>query len=541
MKTTTLAAAIALLPLLASSSALLACGDDPSTPAESTPDAGPVTPPTDPPAPDEVASFTLAAEPTAVEAAYGSKASVKISVARTGGVGDVALRLKDPPPGIDAVFSPASLSSNENESTLTLAIGDEAPLGASTLTVVGSSGETESSVALALTVKTITVSGKITLGTSDVTVVLVDGARVSTTSTTSGGAFTFDDVKPPYDLYSVQHTDFAYALVTDHVAYYEGLTRSDPTIEAPRMAGAFVELPEYKGTITGTLSGTATTLSGQAPLVVFWTGSSDVALKASGGMSYTFEPSWRGMSVGKPTGTVHALQFDNGLDDGRGAWRGYASGAVALGAGESATVNLAMTTPVNATIAGAITPPSGFPAPLYKVGFQVGSKEYAPFTGGSMPSPFQFAIPVVAGMTSSLEASSELGDARSEVRFSGLAAATDVSYALKTPPGFTVPAGASTANAATTFSWTRPMDAVSVVRWRVGKTVIERFTSASDAAVPKIPEAPLSADNAVWAVDVYGPMSSVDEIAGPAGRSLDSAPVRYHATTDGSRTFVWAP
>lgn len=528
--------------LVASSIVLAACGGDDSPAAgEPTDDAGsrdaaPVPPDTG--APDATTNgLTLAVTPDAVQVVYGGTVDIAVSIVRSGDVGDVALSVKDLPPGVTATFSPATLSAGANESTLTLSVGKEAPLGASSLNVIGSWDGSESTQKVALTVKDITVSGHIASGSEGVVVVLNDGHR-SVTTTDSGGAFTFPGVKPPYDLYTVTHTDASSLVaITDHVSYYKGLTRSDPTVEAPKLGtSVVVVLPSNTATISGALSGTAAPVSSSAPLWLIWTGSPEgPAIKASGGTSYSLTRSWLGYVVTKTPGTLHAFQYDNSLR----SWRGYASAAVALANSDSATVDLPMTTPVNAKIIGTVSAPSGFPTPTVAIGFQFGSSQYlAP--ENPLPTTLDFAIPVVSGLKMGMNVSSKLGDAISKVEFSGIDANIDITYAMKPPAELTAPADAATANSATSFEWTAPQDGVNVVRWKVGKVAYELFTTETKTSVPDVPEKRFPIDNAVWQVTTYGPTTSVDALAGPSGRTLDQA-LRYQTSTAGNRKFVWSP
>ncbi len=513
-----------------------ACGGDEEGTAPAGTSPGTADASTTPPVETPVGDFTLSVDPSAIAAPNGTQSTVKVTLARSGGAGDVALSMTDLPAGVTAVFAPAQLSGNDTESDLTISIGNDAALGAAKLTVVGRSGDKEHTASIDLTVQTITVSGTLASSSTGVEVGLVGKPSIFTGA---GGTFTFTDVKVPYDLYSVAHTDISGLPKSDDVSYYRGLTRTDPTIEAP-MGKVGVLPPGNTATISGTLSGTAVPIDASHPVMLVWNGSRNApVLLSSGGLAYSFTRSWQGLTAGKQSGTVYAIQFDGSAQK----LTGYGEFAVAVANGESATANVTMTAGAEAKGTGTVTVPVGFPAPSIGPFMYFGGRRYAANTPYTVAQPMNLLIPVVPSGPTTYEFSSTLGGAKTEVSFSGLEADTDLTYALQAPPTFVAPAaGAGGINATAAFSWTAPPDAVSLVRWTVGQVTYRLFTTGTQATIPVIPEQSVgSTNNGAWDLEVYGPMTSVNDLTGPKGRDLEAAPIRYHASSDGSRPFVWAP
>lgn len=295
------------------------------------------------------------------------------------------------------------------------------------------------------------------------------------------------------------------------------------------MVGGTV-LPANTATITGELSGTAVPLSPSTGLFIVWTGSDDSAIKAapSGATSYTFTPTWLGLSVGKRTGVVHALQ----LDSSSRAWRGYAKYAVAVDKDETVTADLNMIEPPVVRVSGAITPPVGFAAPEMIFSFHFGERSY-PFPKIPISGPVDFPIPVLEDGTVSVQFSSKKDAALSEVIFNDVAAASDVTHQLMDPPTNLSPAANMIASVKDHFTWMAPAGTVSAVEWRVGGVTVTLFTTETDVTLPKVEGVVLSPDNAGWTVHAYGPMTKVDDLAGPTGRK------EYKAhSTSGVSPFV---
>lgn len=534
------------IALLVSCSLFAAClsedpADDGPTDPTVTPDGGPNQPPPGADASQDASTtddasttsrFALAA-PAAVEVIYGSVTEIDVSVTRTGYVGGIALSLKDPPAGITAAFEPSMVPQGTTAATskLILTVGKEAP-PSSTLTVVGTSGGEEAEASIALTVKTITVSGNTSPAATNVDVVLVDGAKRVAKKTAAGGAFTFEDVKPPYDLYTVrQVTPLGSTVSSDHVRYYRGLTRPDPTVEVGS-AGGGASLALNSATISGSLGGQATPITAATPLILLWTDPAQAARlnTTPSHAGYEFKPSWAVTNT--KTGTLHALQYDASTP----SWRHEKIDNLTLTKNEPRTVDLTLANlPTAGALTGTVTPPASFPAPQVAVSFHLAGSTYA------IPGTTLLHLPSISGMTASYVFQSEMGGASSDVSFSGVTGAKDLTYAMKKPPTHTAPATNANANATTPFRWaTAEPEAVSAVHWVQGSLTVVVFTASSDTTIPSIPEKPLTAGAGTWYAEIHGPMRHVNDIAGPKGRALDSAPTRYRAAGSG-RPFVWAP
>jgi len=106
------------------------------------------TPPPPPPPPPP--SFTLSDNPGSLSITQGSSGAATISVTPSGGFnGNVAFAVTGLPAGVTATFNSASAPSS---TSLTLSAGAGAPLGASNLTITGTSGALSATTALALTI-----------------------------------------------------------------------------------------------------------------------------------------------------------------------------------------------------------------------------------------------------------------------------------------------------------------------------------------------------------------------------------------------------
>ncbi len=98
--------------------------------------------------------YTLAATPATQTLTSGKSATVTIVESATGGFADtVVLSITGLPPGVTAVFSPASLSAATLSSTLTLTSTTVAKQGTYTLNVSGSSGTISKTATIVLTLK----------------------------------------------------------------------------------------------------------------------------------------------------------------------------------------------------------------------------------------------------------------------------------------------------------------------------------------------------------------------------------------------------
>lgn len=510
---------------------VLACGGSPEKPTpvidggvDAGTDAG-----TDAGIPER--DFGLTVAPASVAAPLGGSVRATVTLTRVGDVGEISLSARDLPVGVTALFSPTPVPAGERESQLTLQVGTDAQVGTSTLTLVASWEGQERTLPLDLTVQTLTVTGKVRSGAVGATVGLVGKG---TTTTESDGTFTFTDVTPPYDLYTVGSIHLG-GVSQDVVNYYQGLTRADPTVE---VAGNSVKVLNPKtATLSGTLSGSALPLSPASILFHVWSGEDSVSASSSGGLSYSHSVSWNG-SAFKDPGTLYVLQLK--AEDDTLSYSGYAAFAVALNDGDNATVDLNLTQPETARATGSLTVPPGFPVPSISLYQHFGAKRY--FLASQNLATPDLPIPVIPAGTATVYASTKLGNVTSELSFSNVKTDVELVKTFPSPPQFTSPAnGAGSIHGSTPFTWTAPPNSVSRIQVQVGQVLYNVFTAATSIAIPQVPEKtfPLT-DNGTWSVDVYGPFNQVDRIAGPKGVDLESDDFRFHVNSDGTRAFVWS-
>jgi hypothetical protein len=116
--------------------------------------------------------------------------TVAITVARGGGLtANVDLSIEGAPSGVTGSFSPASLANGVTSSTLTLNASSSAAAGTSTITIrAKSTGVTDQTASLALTVTAGTAAGGFTLSTTAATVAQ-GGSATSTITIARSGSF----------------------------------------------------------------------------------------------------------------------------------------------------------------------------------------------------------------------------------------------------------------------------------------------------------------------------------------------------------------
>src|SRR5262249_22991487 len=150
-------------------------------------------------------SFTLNATPTSVNIPIASTGTVTIAINRTGSVGDVMLSAQNLPSGITATFAANPVPAPSSSTDVTFSAAPGQPAGSPNVTIVVSANGCQQTVTVTVSAQTITVTGTIRSGAQGVTVGLVGKTAVMSGA---GGAFTFTNVSPPYDLYTVGTSGF---------------------------------------------------------------------------------------------------------------------------------------------------------------------------------------------------------------------------------------------------------------------------------------------------------------------------------------------
>jgi hypothetical protein len=482
----------------------------------------------------QLGDFAVAVDQPAVAAAFGTTTVTNLTVTRDMLTGDIAMTARDLPAGVTVTFEPATLSAGTDTTVVTIGVMAGAPVGTSQITLVATAGTLEHTTTVDLTVLTMTVSGLIAHKASGVVVGLV--GKTSTTST-AGGVFTFTDVTPPYDLYTVSSL-----LGTTYVTYYKGLTRSDPVVTAAHGITATVG---SSTTISGTMTGRTTALNVQ----LIWS-DSGAAYGTDGAGNYSFTASWPSAST--RAGTLYGLEWVSGPDLIK-----YGSTNATVSAGGTNTVNVTVAAATTGILNGSFTAPATFHDPHFTVSQQVG-KQAITWQQSFFNGVIDCKIPIIpAGKTSVVAFSdNEAGSVNDTYETTyyvrpELAATTDVSFALPPPATLSTPAAAATGVSATTdFTFTAPANTVYAVNMTTaGTTKVSYtvYTTSTTARIPVVTEVALpAAQSFKWSVNGHGPHATVDDIAtmiGPeVGTDGISAPdltgPAYTYTTSAKRTFT---
>lgn len=481
--------------------------------------------------------FTLTATPASVNVPIAGTGTVTIAVDRTGSGEDVMLSAQNLPAWITATFATNPVPAGANESDVTFAVAPGTPPGTSNVTVVGTNGGVEKTVTVGVVAQTITVTGTVRGGARGVTVRLVGKPAVTSGV---GGTFTFTDVSPPYDLYTVGSTN-----TTPSVIYYQGLTRTDPVVTAnePFIPGPTIN---SSGTIAGTKSGTTDMTN---PMMVAWDSGGAETIAPS---AYSFPASWPQAATRQ--GTLYGFQFSRRPTTGApDVFTSYgSSGQTTVMENTTNTVNLIMAAPATAALTGAITAPSGFPSPTITLTQQLGTVGTLVLWTGTTTTA-DATIPLVGAGKAALFAIATLDNATTQFVHPALAAATDVTFALPAPSVQTAPVNAATGVTATTpFTWSAApntvyqLDVVTTATTGSGKAFYILLTASPTATIPAVPELTLPPNQSfVWNVSGFGPNTSADDAASATGlefvtpAEFDSN--RHWLTTSTERTFTTAP
>ncbi len=107
------------------------------------------------PGPDRTPAISVAAASSALALPQGERATVTVTVTRSGGLtGSVNLSLTGTPTGLTTTFAPMSVPAGETSSVLTVSAGGAAPIGTHELIVRASgAGVQQATAALGVTVE----------------------------------------------------------------------------------------------------------------------------------------------------------------------------------------------------------------------------------------------------------------------------------------------------------------------------------------------------------------------------------------------------
>jgi hypothetical protein len=485
--------------------------------------------------------FTLTIDQSALTIPIAGQATVTVTVAPNGSVGDITLTADGLGSNLEVTFSPNPITTGTSTATIRVK-GGTAP-GTSTVTLTGTAGDKTHSATVSVTTTTITVSGTVRGGRSGITVGLV--GKTSVTSG-AGGVFTFTDVTPPYDLYTVIDTGCSSSNTpTKGVYYFDDLTRPDPVVTA---ATAFVQsnfcllgfvfCSSCNAAVTASRTGSG---NGTDRVVADWSGGS-FSISSSNASTITGTAYWRSGTTN--TGNLYALQFTRKATDAPDTYLGFAkSGNKTLTGGQADTIALTFG-PVSstATLTGTLTQPAGYPAATISLRQEFGPESEDLWTT-TTTNTVDATIPLIsaAGGTN-LNATSTLNGGVSEYVYP-LTTNTVVNFTMPAAAVLTNPAANATGvTTATPFMWTPGTNTVSELNISGGLRNYHIYTTASQLTIPVLTEAPLpSGQTLTWRVYGYGPHSSVNDAA--AGNELEQVSATdfqgpEHAfTTSPARSF----
>ena len=480
-------------------------------------------------------SFTLTVAPTTLTLPIASSMTVAVTVSRTGTVGDIALTSPNLPGNLTATFSPESLPEGTDSAELTItAVGGMGP-GTGTVTVRATGGGADHDATISVTTTTITVTGTVRGGRAGVKVGIIGKPSVTSGA---GGAFSFTDVTPPYDLYTFADSDCGSFGPDPTVYYFDDLTRADPTVTAPAYsAGCFfgVLCSTRSAVVSGTKSGTGDNTS-----PVLWSWSEGNFNSPTLNTNGTFSGTATWCDTTNKSGTLRALQFTRKPNNAPGTFLGFAAMAATYANNIAATTNLSFAAVTGANLTGTIAPPNGFPPPSLQLTQDLGGPNLTLWTADT--STIDAAFPMSVGRAALYATSSGATGTSSFVH--PLTAAATFNMTMLAPAELTAPAANATGVTTTTpITWTGASAAVHQVSVSSATNRFVIFTTKNEMTIPVIPELVLqSATSFTWSIVSYGPATSVNDAAGPTELETvvtnDFAGSPHSVASSLSRTFT---
>jgi hypothetical protein len=344
--------------------------------------------------------------------------------------------------------------------------------------------------------------------------ITVSVAEQSTVSD-ANGRFSLPNVSPPYVLTAV-------SVRANEAVIYEGLTRSDPTIQWLQSLSSFDRRGEILGTIDGGVPIDALTnlvITFRAPEAQ---GPPGYLLTTT--TTYALPVAWNGPQT--ITGSVRALEVTRlrGLPT---AFPGY---AVRIGVPipdgvNTPGVDLPLTPPSVGSIGGAYSLPAGysFLGKGVALGFGDGAFIGVGFDDGQ-ELDFSYTLPFNIDATAMVGASATgPGGVVVGRQETGIAVgATGLVLALPQGAPIIGPTdGTTSVDGQTEFSWNAFPGGIFTVDFIAahGDPNFRVVTRATRTTIPQIPSLPLPAvpSQYEWNVSAAAPFASVDKVAGPQG------------------------
>ncbi len=280
----------------------------------------------------------------------------------------------------------------------------------------------------------------------------ISGATVlvgkSSVTSSSDGTFSIPGVVTPYDITAILPAQ-------NTAVVYKGLTRSDPALLYPDVAGA---------ERTATISGTVPPAAGSVTYVLFV--SSDRYALGAGRADATsgqdaFTVRWHG-SYDTNAGQLYLLRWTTDATGLPTSYDGYASKPLTISAGGDFSGNdfaaAELTDPPEQSISGAITAPANYMLNVrqFYIGFGRGALYWEEKNAPS--NAFTYTVPAESGLAFTVAAQAVDGSSRLSSFFKGGISGntSNVSVPLAAAPQLASPAnGASGVDTTIPFSWTQ--------------------------------------------------------------------------------------
>lgn len=463
--------------------------------------------------------FTVMVDPTSLTVPIAGSADLTIAIERIGAIGDITLSASGLGSNLEATFSPEVIPDGMTSGHVTISVvGGTAP-SVSTVTLTGTAAGTTHSVDVTVTTTTITVTGRVRGNLPGVTVGLIGKASVTTGL---DGAFTFNDVTPPYDLYTV-HDNGCGSNKTPTVIYFDDLTRPDPIVSAGTYSSTCTITMcncEQSVCFSGSnVSGTKSGAGNNTDQIVWgWSAGSFSSPVLNTDGTYSGRVSW--CSGNTSSGSLYAVQFTKKSNGAPDTFLGLVkTPSMTLTDGTPKMIDLPFTS-INsvATIAGTLNGPPGYPTPSVALRQQFGNSFSSLWTADTTSIDAVFPLIPTAG-GNSLYASSNLAGHGTSYYLQPLIGDATVDFTMPAAAEATMPTDMATGvTTSTMFAWSAPPGVLSTLSLAGAGASYIVYTMRHEATIPNVPELALPAGTTFnWGVFGYAPAASVDDAAAPNG------------------------
>ena len=378
----------------------------------------------------------------------------------------------------------------------------------------------------------------------------VSGVRVSTpgkaaVTTDANGAFMFQAVTAPYDVYIV---DTAYKAITT----YKGLTRADPTLWSVSALSGAAHAALVAGTVQAGGVGTYPQPAGYHTAVAFMSPETSLAALTNASGAFGLIPQWYGPTSAQ--GSLHALQVRESTPGISAEYKGYGKLDLITSNGGSYTAqNVALSAVSTGTLGGSVAAPPGYilhskiaylalnPSPKLQLALDT-----------SLASTFSFLVPVISNSSLVLLGYAEKAGATFTYGWKAPLApnASGVNLVLRSGAEASLPvSGATGIGTTSSFSWSGLSEGVHQIAFipaAADNPTFYVFTTGTETTIPDGSSSGLplpGAANYYWVVNGYAPFPTID-----AAASLDflsrlnlEISADYYTSNSSPRPFTTRP